>query len=516
MGAPGRACKTLLGLVLSAGLALSLGGAPAVAGTPAATSAAQMAKRAGGTGPSGSARAALRRDEALAEALSAQVQQQGVALAKLAEQADQEAVTSARLAGEARRARVMSQGAGSSLQAAKAELISQALTAYTDGASAPGGLSAASTASLVEPTYAQTVIDRQHAALVEYQQALHNDRVDLATLHQRLTQLAAAWAQLASARQAAAAEQAALARSLSQVKGRVALDFQRIQAQQAAAQQAEEQAMLASSHQLPPGVTDVASRSGLATAAQHVRLAASAKGGPTTTGTTTTTGPTTTGTTSTTSTSTTTAPVPVGTPSPETTQAPTTQAPTTQAPTTQAPTTTATVTSGTSPSTTAGPGVSAPASTTTSGQPVPSTPGTTTSTTATTSGPGTSATTTSGTGSGTGPGGSVPGAPSATGVPGTTTTVVAGPVPNTAAAGSQVALTFARAQLGKPYEWGGAGPQSYDCSGLVMMAWGKAGVSLPHSAQFQYDMTERVPIADLLPGDLIFFGTPKDVYPVGI
>jgi cell wall-associated NlpC family hydrolase len=49
-----------------------------------------------------------------------------------------------------------------------------------------------------------------------------------------------------------------------------------------------------------------------------------------------------------------------------------------------------------------------------------------------------------------------------------------------------------------------------------MMAWDRAGVSLPHSAQFQYEMTVRVPVADLLPGDLIFFGTPKDVYHVGI
>ena len=79
-----------------------------------------------------------------------------------------------------------------------------------------------------------------------------------------------------------------------------------------------------------------------------------------------------------------------------------------------------------------------------------------------------------------------------------------------------MALAFARSQLGKPYKWAGAGPASYDCSGLVMAAWSKAGVSLPHSAQYQYDMTERVPIADLLPGDLVFYGAPNDVYHVGI
>jgi cell wall-associated NlpC family hydrolase len=49
-----------------------------------------------------------------------------------------------------------------------------------------------------------------------------------------------------------------------------------------------------------------------------------------------------------------------------------------------------------------------------------------------------------------------------------------------------------------------------------MVAWGKAGVPLPHSAQDQYDLTTRISIANLLPGDLVFFGTPDDVYHVGM
>jgi len=77
-------------------------------------------------------------------------------------------------------------------------------------------------------------------------------------------------------------------------------------------------------------------------------------------------------------------------------------------------------------------------------------------------------------------------------------------------------LAYARAQLGKPYQWGGAGPSSFDCSGLVMMAWAQAGIYFPHLAQDQYDLTERVPLAELIPGDLVFFGTPDDVYHVGI
>ena len=84
------------------------------------------------------------------------------------------------------------------------------------------------------------------------------------------------------------------------------------------------------------------------------------------------------------------------------------------------------------------------------------------------------------------------------------------------AAGWQVAVAFAESQVGKPYQWAGAGPSAYDCSGLTMASWEKAGVTLPHSAQDQYDLTTRVEIGDLLLGDLVFFGTPTDVYHVGI
>jgi cell wall-associated NlpC family hydrolase len=49
-----------------------------------------------------------------------------------------------------------------------------------------------------------------------------------------------------------------------------------------------------------------------------------------------------------------------------------------------------------------------------------------------------------------------------------------------------------------------------------MMAWEQAGVYFPHLAQAQYDMTSRVSIASLLPGDLVFYGTPSSVYHVGL
>ena len=70
------------------------------------------------------------------------------------------------------------------------------------------------------------------------------------------------------------------------------------------------------------------------------------------------------------------------------------------------------------------------------------------------------------------------------------------------------AISVAKAQLGKPYQWGAAGPDSFDCSGLTSYAWGHAGVSLPHSAAGQQGMGASVAQSDLQPGDLVFFGSP--------
>jgi cell wall-associated NlpC family hydrolase len=66
-------------------------------------------------------------------------------------------------------------------------------------------------------------------------------------------------------------------------------------------------------------------------------------------------------------------------------------------------------------------------------------------------------------------------------------------------------VAFAFNQLGKPYRWGAAGPNSYDCSGLVLAAWHAAGVGLPHNAASQYRSTAHVSRAELRPGDLVFF-----------
>ncbi len=73
---------------------------------------------------------------------------------------------------------------------------------------------------------------------------------------------------------------------------------------------------------------------------------------------------------------------------------------------------------------------------------------------------------------------------------------------------AQIAVDTAMAQLGKPYVWGAAGPDSFDCSGLVLFAYEAAGVSLPHSAAVQATMGRAVSRAQLQPGDLVGFFSP--------
>ena len=73
---------------------------------------------------------------------------------------------------------------------------------------------------------------------------------------------------------------------------------------------------------------------------------------------------------------------------------------------------------------------------------------------------------------------------------------------------AQTAVDSARSQVGKTYEYGGAGPGSYDCSGLTQYAYREAGIELPHSSKRQSQMGTPVARADLRPGDLVFFYEP--------
>lgn len=70
------------------------------------------------------------------------------------------------------------------------------------------------------------------------------------------------------------------------------------------------------------------------------------------------------------------------------------------------------------------------------------------------------------------------------------------------------AVTYAMAQVGDAYVYGAAGPNAFDCSGLTMMAWAQAGVSLPHSSSAQFSSGPRVSQDDLKPGDLVFYYSP--------
>jgi len=73
---------------------------------------------------------------------------------------------------------------------------------------------------------------------------------------------------------------------------------------------------------------------------------------------------------------------------------------------------------------------------------------------------------------------------------------------------TSAALQIAMDQLGKPYVWGGNGPDNFDCSGLTKWAWSHVGVSIPRVAADQQTWTTPVPISQLAPGDLVFMGSP--------
>ncbi len=87
------------------------------------------------------------------------------------------------------------------------------------------------------------------------------------------------------------------------------------------------------------------------------------------------------------------------------------------------------------------------------------------------------------------------------------TVVAAGPTaPAAPNSDNPDVVALAYGQSGMPYVWGGASPQtSFDCSGLVQWVYRQVGVNLPRTAQMQYNATERVAVADLRAGDLVFF-----------
>jgi peptidoglycan DL-endopeptidase CwlO len=77
-----------------------------------------------------------------------------------------------------------------------------------------------------------------------------------------------------------------------------------------------------------------------------------------------------------------------------------------------------------------------------------------------------------------------------------------------------VALRYALTRRGDPYVWGAAGPDEFDCSGLVVWAYAQEGISLPHYTGSLWDEGMHVSRSDLQPGDLVFFF--QDISHVGI
>jgi cell wall-associated NlpC family hydrolase len=94
--------------------------------------------------------------------------------------------------------------------------------------------------------------------------------------------------------------------------------------------------------------------------------------------------------------------------------------------------------------------------------------------------------------------------------------------PDSAASSQQgnIAADWALSQIGRPYQWGGAGPYTYDCSGLSMVAWSHAGVALLHYTGDQWVEGVHVPLGALQRGDLLFYATnnasPATIHHVGI
>ncbi len=74
---------------------------------------------------------------------------------------------------------------------------------------------------------------------------------------------------------------------------------------------------------------------------------------------------------------------------------------------------------------------------------------------------------------------------------------------NSGAAG---AVEFAQKMLGVPYVWGGESTSGVDCSGLTLLAWASQGVGLSHYTGDQWNETTHIPLSELQPGDLIFYG----------
>ncbi|BFO19556.1 C40 family peptidase [Streptomyces sp. KM77-8] len=97
------------------------------------------------------------------------------------------------------------------------------------------------------------------------------------------------------------------------------------------------------------------------------------------------------------------------------------------------------------------------------------------------------------------------------------TIAVPGAAPEAAAAATATkALGIAASKKGSPYQWGATGPHRFDCSGLTLYSFKKAGKKLPRTAAQQYNTTRHISAGSRKAGDLVFFHSGGYVYHVGI
>lgn len=87
------------------------------------------------------------------------------------------------------------------------------------------------------------------------------------------------------------------------------------------------------------------------------------------------------------------------------------------------------------------------------------------------------------------------------------TTTTAAPTTITAPAGVQPAIEAAQAAIGAPYASGATGPSAFDCSGLMVYAFSRAGIQLPRTSFAQFEVGEEVSLEEIAAGDLVFFDT---------
>ncbi len=75
---------------------------------------------------------------------------------------------------------------------------------------------------------------------------------------------------------------------------------------------------------------------------------------------------------------------------------------------------------------------------------------------------------------------------------------------------ARTAISFALAEVGKPYVWGATGPNTYDCSGLMLRAFQAAGINLPRVSRQQFFSGGHVPVDQAQAGDLLFYATDRN------